>query len=216
MVKIVFEDEKEIHGLTTSGRIFKIDACDKWLFEVFPTFASTKEHVTCTRTITTEFGYATQRAYLHKIVTKTWMHGCPMIDHINRDGHDNRRSNLRFANSTQNVANSKPKKNKSIPYKGVVLRNNHQTKKFGSFFNYGKKKNNLGYFKTAKKAAMIYDVNSLAHHGDFAYLNFPEKKDLYFLIIKTYGIDNDSALVKTRSGYKSAPSTAKRYELRDM
>lgn len=57
---------------------------------------------------------------LHQLVW-LWHFGTlpPLIDHINRDGHDNRISNLRAASFAQNSMNAKKRSNTSSRYKGV-------------------------------------------------------------------------------------------------
>ncbi len=94
-----------------------------------------------------------------------------VTDHINGNGLDNRRSNLRTVTYTQNAANNRQSVNPT-GYRGVT------EKKLGySFFINHKKYNRRYYlsrFKTAEEAAHARDQFAKAIWGEYAYLNFPE------------------------------------------
>jgi hypothetical protein len=99
-------------------------------------------------------------------------------DHINHDKLDNRKSNLRSCNHTQNMKNAKP--HGSSKYLGVIVfvkRNRIKDK----IYSYNKiranitangKNKHLGYFKTEEDAAIAYDEAAKTIHGEFANLNF--------------------------------------------
>lgn len=94
-----------------------------------------------------------------------------MVDHINRNPLDNRKSNLRFCNKSQNAANSVRTRSKSTSkYRGVSWAKTN--KKWEAAFKFGKTRHRK-HFDSEVDAAMF--VDSLAHkfHGDFAILNFP-------------------------------------------
>lgn len=100
-----------------------------------------------------------------------------IVDHINRNGIDNTRRNLRLATSSQNCMNKKCAyiKNRSSQYKGVTKRKNKTTS--DSFESYIYKNNariGLGSYKTEIEAASAYDQAALKYHGEFARLNFPQ------------------------------------------
>lgn len=83
------------------------------------------------------------------------------VDHVNGDGLDNRRSNLRHCDYRQNGANRKPKGR----FLGVQMRD-------GRFRAYIKK-TYLGVFNSERDAAIAYDTAARVEHGEFANLNFP-------------------------------------------
>lgn len=91
------------------------------------------------------------------------------VDHINGDGFDNRKANLRICTRSENLYNQKKYKGQSS-YKGVSWFK--PTKKWRANINFKKKYILLGYFNTELAAAMVYDMAAVDLHGEFARLNF--------------------------------------------
>ena len=93
------------------------------------------------------------------------------VDHINRNGLDNRKANLRLATRRQNARNT-PKTNKttSSKYKGVSLRT-RQGKWSATIFADGRN-THLGHFESQIDAAKAYDKAAKKYYGQFAVLNF--------------------------------------------
>lgn len=95
-----------------------------------------------------------------------------IVDHINRDTLDNRKSNLRIATESQNQANrvSVFRPGKASRYKGVSrslsLKNPWQAS-----IRANGKQYNLGLFPTEEAAAMAYDSAALDRFGEFARIN---------------------------------------------
>lgn len=85
-----------------------------------------------------------------------------MVDHIDRDKSNNKKSNLRLATNSQNLANVTHNKNNTSGFRGVLFikdKNKWQAKYASNF---------LGYFNTfeeAKKARLEYENENL---GEFA------------------------------------------------
>jgi hypothetical protein len=92
-----------------------------------------------------------------------------VIDHINRNGLDNRRSNLRLATIAQNAWNSRIRPNRS-GYKGVWFAKDKG--KFRAAIWHNNKRIYLGYFDSPRQAALAYDTAAKKYHKDFAVLNF--------------------------------------------
>ncbi len=91
------------------------------------------------------------------------------IDHIDHNGLNNRRSNLRFATNQQNSFNRKSHIGSSSKYKGVSW-NNLQRKWVVQIAINGKGRH-IGYFANEKDAALAYNKVALRLFGNFAYLN---------------------------------------------
>jgi len=93
----------------------------------------------------------------------------PLVDHINGNGLDCRKSNLRLATWSQNIQNSrKPNKN---GYKGIYFCSKGNKKWVAriKFKNQTIRKS----FKTKLEAAKAYDSFAKKYFGKFANINFP-------------------------------------------
>ncbi len=92
------------------------------------------------------------------------------VDHINHNGLDNRRNNLRVCTRSQNIANQRAFRGKSR-YKGVSPGSYGFCVRIGVT---GKIKQ-VGFFKNEIEAAKAYDKAAFELYGEFAHLNFPEE-----------------------------------------
>ncbi len=97
------------------------------------------------------------------------------VDHINGNGLDNRKENLRLANSSTNQANRRKYKkiNKHSEYKGVSKDITCKYKIWTSMIMKDRKCYNLGRFYAEIEAAEAYDKKAKELFGEYAYLNFP-------------------------------------------
>lgn len=94
-------------------------------------------------------------------------------DHINRNGLDNQKHNIRECTQQQNSFNVPVKHfNKTSIYKGVYKTENN-TYEAQIKLNY--KSYNLGRYKTDKDAAVVYDAIARYYAGEFAYTNFEKE-----------------------------------------
>ena len=92
------------------------------------------------------------------------------VDHINHDGLDNRRANLRLCSQSQNNLNRSRRRTGS-PYRGVFYRADRGTWRAVIWVDGVRRY--LGAFATAEEAALARDHAAKEHHGTFAQLNFP-------------------------------------------
>ena len=96
------------------------------------------------------------------------------IDHINHNGLDNRRCNLRVATHSENMRNRKPQLGTSSKFKGVCWMK--KVNKWQVSIRYNKVKLHLGLYSNEIKAAKAYDGVAKELHGEFARLNFTKGK----------------------------------------
>ncbi len=94
-----------------------------------------------------------------------------LVDHINHNGLDNRKANLRVVTPAENSRNKRLfAKPSASGYRGVWYNPNKKRFRASITFNY--KKIHIGSFKNPKAAAKAYDTAAKKYHGQFAVLNF--------------------------------------------
>ena len=90
-------------------------------------------------------------------------------DHINHNGLDNCRSNLRICTQQQNLMNKSSHKNSTSKYLGVSW--HKRDNKWRSNIGFNGKIIYLGYFTNEKDAAKAYNTKAIELFGEFANLN---------------------------------------------
>jgi hypothetical protein len=125
----------------------------------------------------TSFGFTVTA---HQLVLRTWspfnlfpgLVSAPHMDHINGDGLDYRRSNLRVCTVAQHQANSvgQPDRRKS-KYKGVAPGNGRMVGKWRASITQAGTQRHLGYFLEEEAAAQAYNAAAQKIFGEWAKLN---------------------------------------------
>jgi hypothetical protein len=95
-----------------------------------------------------------------------------VVDHINHNGLDNRKDNLRLCTRAQNALNQRPRKGTSSRYKGVYW--HERDKRFYAQISHKGRRYHLGSYKSEIQAAKAYDKKAKELFGEFAHLNFPD------------------------------------------
>lgn len=104
---------------------------------------------------------------MHRVIMKT-SKGMD-TDHINGDGWDNRRDNLRICTRSQNKMNGNIHKDNTSGYKGVFWQK--RDKKWMAQIQIDGKLKYLGLFITKEEAALAYNEAAKELFGEFARLN---------------------------------------------
>lgn len=116
---------------------------------------------------TKKVGERFRTIYMHRLIMGAKPGEC--VDHIDKDGLNNQKSNLRLCTHSQNNANSTQRIGRSglrgVYWKAGAWRARIQ---IAGSMKY------LGEFPDAESAARARDAVAVAAYGDFATLNFPE------------------------------------------
>lgn len=104
---------------------------------------------------------------LHRMILNP--HSGMVVDHINGNPSDCRKSNLRIASQRQNSYNTRLGKNNRTGYKGVSWDKNR--KKYAACICVNGKTKHLGRYETKGEAADAYDRSASFYFGEFALLN---------------------------------------------
>lgn len=96
-----------------------------------------------------------------------------VVDHINGDGLDCRRANMRVTTRHGNLMNRRAASKNRSGYKGVRYR--ADKRQWVANIGHLGKTYHLGMFQDAESAARAYDVKARELHGAHARLNFPDE-----------------------------------------
>ncbi|HLK61573.1 MAG TPA: AP2 domain-containing protein [Chthonomonadaceae bacterium] len=107
--------------------------------------------------------------YMHRLIMQP--QADQQVDHINGNGLDNRRSNLRVCSLQQNLRNTGNQAGSTSCYKGVYWKKS--VGRWVARISVEGKQRHLGYFRDEEEAACAYDRAARIAYGEYARLNFP-------------------------------------------
>lgn len=116
------------------------------------------------------------RSYKSTVRMHVLLTGYRRTDHIDHDGLNNRRSNLRTASFSENGANRRANRRSASKYKGVSWR--HDRRQWQVRISHNGLRTFLGFFSEEKDAARAYDKEALRLNGAYAWTNSQEFGDL--------------------------------------
>jgi hypothetical protein len=91
------------------------------------------------------------------------------IDHVDGNGLNNCRNNLRVATPSQNRANLHRARNNTSGFKGVGW--SRHNGRFRAYIGVAGRHLHLGYFDDPQDAARAYNEAALKHYGEYSCLN---------------------------------------------
>lgn len=170
----------------TPTRTLLLDETDKSLLSAF------KWRATATNKAKTKFycvaWVAGSPMYLHRLILNAQKG--QIVDHVNGNGLDNRRKNIRICTIEENQHNRGGwSKRAAIHsqehpiYKGVWRTSRHatarnNTKTWEARICWERKQRYIGTFDLPEQAAVAYDDWARTFHGVFARLNFPKTGEM--------------------------------------
>lgn len=153
--------------ILTKGKFTIVDDKDyEWLNRINWYYSLTKDG---NEYVLTKINYKT--TYMHRLILN--LQNSPKhiyTDHINGNGLDNRRQNLRISNNHLNQANQKLSKSSTSGFKGVYW--HKQNNRWAVQIMVERKHISLGGYKDKLEAAKAYDQGALKYFGEYARLNF--------------------------------------------
>lgn len=115
-----------------------------------------------------------KRQFMHSLV----MGGIKHVDHVNHNGLDNRRANLRPASKAEQQANTRPPaRAKTSPYKGVARIG---PARWRVLITTDGRPRHVGCFNDEWEAALAYDKAATEAWGDYALTNQKMKENGHF------------------------------------
>lgn len=156
----------------TQGKVAIIDDDDLAIISKYKWHADKSRNTFYARTNETVAPRKQKPIKMHRLIMNAKHQ--ETIDHINGDGLDNRRENLRLVHPVQNSQNKRKPRNSKSKYKGV---SHSGPSFFRAVIKVGDRNRHIGCFSSEIEAAAAYDQAASHFFGEFARLNkalFPE------------------------------------------
>lgn len=153
----------------TRGKFAIVDDADYEYLSQFKWYVREQKHVHGPSTFYARRKSGGKTIQMHRVILGLKPGDKLVVDHINHDGLDNRRENLRVGTHAQNVANMKSNHGSSR-FKGVVW--DKSASNWKAHIKKDQKVTHIGYYPTEEMAARSYDEKALELFGEYALLNF--------------------------------------------
>lgn len=168
----VYKDDSEIETIElelTQGLSCLIDAEDWDLVRNRRWYAVRKNRVSYVNSpVWDPDTKASGTLLLHRLIVGSYeMIDGKQIDHIDHNGLNNKRNNLRACSRSENQRNRGLTKDRR--YKGIVYRKRERF--FEAKIRYNGEVIQLGYYPTPEIAAAVYNDKAMELFGEYAYLN---------------------------------------------
>lgn len=108
----------------------------------------------------------TGKLYLHRLVMGCIKGDNKIVDHINRNRVDCRKSNLRIVNSTQSAINKGIRRDNTSGVRGVAF--NNQCNKWEAYITINKKRKHIGLFDSFESAMIARKEAEKNYFGEYA------------------------------------------------
>lgn len=148
----------------TKGFEAVIDSSDIHLVENKSWRANVKNHTVYAISSDKRVGGSRPTIIMHRVIANT-PDGMD-TDHVDGNGLNNKRSNLRNSTRSENLCNTSAKPNNSSGFKGVSWEKRYN--RWRALIKKNGKSYHLGLYKTPEDAFMAYCKAAIVFHGDFA------------------------------------------------
>jgi hypothetical protein len=102
--------------------------------------------------------------YMHRLVMNA--ESGQTVDHIDGNGLNNSRENLRFVTPSQNLLNALKRSDNTSGHKGISWCPDRE--KYQVYINVDRKRKSLGRYRTLEEAIYVRDQAAKEHYGEFA------------------------------------------------
>jgi hypothetical protein len=155
----------------TRGYVAIVDDCDadlaslKWHSTSMRGSRSTKVYASRSNNVKPRKKLTIHRVIAERIVGRVLKTG-EQVDHINNDGLDNRRANIRVCSQSENMRNRRVNKNNESGFKGVTF--HKRLKRWQAQIQFDSKNVFLGLFSTPEEAHEAYVTAAVKYFGEYA------------------------------------------------
>lgn len=115
--------------------------------------------------LSTSDGVQGKRMFIHRFILGLSRGDGKIVDHIDGDTLNNRKTNLRICTAEQNTWNRKMNKTNTTGYTGVWF--NRRINRWRASIGMNGKHVCLGHFKTIEEAGEAYEKAAKEHRGEF-------------------------------------------------